>query len=387
MKNILILGADGYLGWPTSMYLSNKNYNVVATDNFYKKKIIKKLKINSLFKTPSLEKKCKIWKLKTKKKIIFENIDLCDFKKFNLFFKKIQKKLGKINTVIHFAEQPSAPYSMISPYTSNDTIYNNLIGTNNLINTIRELNPETHIVKLGTMGEYGTPNIVIEEGWLKIIHKGRSDKFLFPRQASSIYHTSKIMDTDLLWFACRNWKIKVTDLMQGPVYGISTKESQIDKNLTIDFFYDEIFGTVINRFVTQAAIGHPLTIYGKGGQTRGYIHIKDTLKCIEKAIENPPTRGHMNIYNQISETFSINEIAKKIKLAASNLSLNVKVKNIKNPRNEKEKHFYNPVYSKLKKLGFESTKLSPEILTEMIKKVLINKNKIIKKNILRNISW
>jgi len=195
------------------------------------------------------------------------------------------------------------------------------------------------------------------------------------------------MDTDLLWFACRNWKIKVTDLMQGPVYGISTKESQIDKNLTIDFFYDEIFGTVINRFVTQAAIGHPLTIYGKGGQTRGYIHIKDTLKCIEKAIENPPTRGHMNIYNQISETFSINEIAKKIKLAASNLSLNVKVKNIKNPRNEKEKHFYSPVYSKLKKLGFESTKLSPEILTEMIKKVLINKNKIIKKNILRNISW
>jgi len=289
--------------------------------------------------------------------------------------------------VIHFAEQPSAPYSMISPYTSNDTIYNNLIGTNNLINTIRELSPETHIVKLGTMGEYGTPNIVIEEGWLKIKHKGRSDKFLFPRQASSIYHTSKIMDTDLLWFACRNWKIKVTDLMQGPVYGISTKESQIDKNLTIDFFYDEIFGTVINRFVTQAAIGHPLTIYGKGGQTRGYIHIKDTLKCIEKAIENPPTIGHMNIYNQISETFSINEIAKKIKLAASNLSLNVKVKNIKNPRNEKEKHFYNPVYSKLKKLGFVSTKLSSEILTEMIKKVLINKNKIIKKNILRNISW
>jgi UDP-sulfoquinovose synthase len=260
---------------------------------------------------------------------------------------------GIPETVIHYAEQPSAPYSMKDYRLADLTIVNNLRVTNNLIWAVRDYSRDTHIIKLGTMGEYGTPNIDIEEGWLDIEHKGREDRFLFPRQAASIYHTTKIMDTDLLWFAVRAWSLKVTDLMQGPVYGIETDESVIDDRLKTIFNYDEIFGTVVNRFVTQAVIGHPLTVYGLGGQTRGYLNIKDTLQCVHMTEKSPPKVGELRIFNQIMETFSVNELAILTKKVGDDCGFNVEIRSIDNPRKEAENHYYNPTYQGLQDIGVE----------------------------------
>jgi len=251
----------------------------------------------------------------------------------------------------------------------------------------RDYSPETHIIKLGTMGEYGTPKIDIEEGWIDISHKGKTDTFLFPRQASSVYHTSKIMDTDLLWFGTRMWKLRVTDLMQGPVYGIHTEESQLDDNLKTHFNYDEVFGTVINRFLIQSLIGHPLTVYGKGGQTRGYLNIKDTLQCIEIAQKNPPERGKMDIFNQIVETFTVNELAERVKEAADEMGYDVTIKNIENPRIEAEDHYYNPTYQGLIDLGVKPHFLTKEILQEMIQILEKYKDNIDESIITQGITW
>jgi len=276
---------------------------------------------------------------------------------------------------------------MMDYKTSNFTLSNNLLVTNNLMFAVKDLAPETHIIKLGTMGEYGTPNIDIEEGWIDIQHKGREDRFLFPRQAGSIYHTSKIMDTDLMWFGCRTWGLKVTDLMQGPVYGVETQESIIDPRLKTIFNYDEIYGTIVNRFITQAVIGHPLTVYGKGGQTRGYLNIKDTLQCVHKAEQNPSKKGELNIYNQIMETFSVNQLSKLVKSVGDKLGYNVKVKNINNPRVEQENHYYNPKYQGLIELGVKPNYLTDKNLTSIFKVVSGYKDHIDESVIVQGIKW
>jgi UDP-sulfoquinovose synthase len=252
---------------------------------------------------------------------------------------------------------------------------------------VKDLSPDTHIIKLGTMGEYGTPNIDIEEGWLDITHKGRSDKFLFPRQASSIYHTSKIMDTDLMWFGCRMWNLKVTDLMQGPVYGIETEESSIDHRLKTLFNYDEIFGTIINRFITQVVIDYPLTVYGRGEQTRGYLNIKDTLQCVHLAEKNQAKPGSLNIYNQIMETFTVNQLAELTQQAGQELGYDVKINSIQNPRIEMEEHYYNPSYQGLKELGVKPHYLKKSILKEMIKVVRQYEDNIRKEVVFRGVKW
>ncbi len=383
IKKIVILGADGYLGWAASMYFSKKGYNIFSLDNMSKRKFLKKLNLKTLFPNPSLNTRCKIWNKNNISKIKFHNCDLTNYKNF----KKIIRNIGEIEAIIHFAEQPSAPFSMMNSFSSNYTITNNILTTNNLINIIRDLKLDTHVVKLGTMGEYGTPNVQIEEGWINLKHKGRKDKFLFPRQANSIYHTSKIMDTDLLWFACRIWKLRVTDLMQGPVYGIDTRDSEFDERLRPCFHYDEIFGTIINRFVVQACANYPLTVYGEGEQKRGYIDIEDSLRCIEASIKNPPNKGKMNIYNQISETLTVNQIANIVMKGAKELGLKVKIKKIINPRIESEKHFYKPVYSNLKKIGAKRNKISNEYIKSFIYKVMKHKDKIDKSIILKNIKW
>jgi UDP-sulfoquinovose synthase len=252
---------------------------------------------------------------------------------------------------------------------------------------VKDLSPETHIIKLGTMGEYGTPNIDIEEGWIDIKHKGREDKFLFPRQAGSIYHTSKIMDTDLMWFGCRMWGLRVTDLMQGPVYGMETEESKIDDRLKTIFNYDELFGTIVNRFITQAVIGYPLTVYGKGGQTRGYLNIKDTLQCVHMAEKKPAEPGELNIYNQIMETFTVNQLAELTQQAGNELGYNVKIKNIKNPRVEQEEHYYNPSYQGLIELGVKPNYLTKQSMKGMFDVVSRYKNKIRAEVIYKGVKW
>ncbi len=376
MSHVVILGGDGYLGWPTAMYFSAKGYQVTVVDNYFRRHVCDQINVGMLYPIPSLVERAKIWHEKTGYEIKVIIGDLTDpelmrslFTGHNLHYQwSINSDFtGMPDTVVHYAEQPSAPYSLMNYKTANFTLSNNLLVTNNLMFAIKDFAPEVHIIKLGTMGEYGTPNIDIEEGWLEVEHKGRKDKFLFPRQAGSLYHTTKIMDTDLFWFGVRMWGLKVTDLMQGPVYGMETEESIIDDRLKTIFNYDELFGTIINRFVTQAVIGFPLTVYGKGGQTRGYLNIKDTLQCVHISEKNPAESGELRIYNQIMETFTVNELAKLTQEAGQELGYDVQIQNIDNPRIELEEHYYNPSYQGLIDLG-----VKPNYLTIDSMKALFN---------------
>lgn len=392
---ILILGGDGYLGWPTAMHFSARGHDVTVVDNYLRRKASESVGVKFLYDNPDLEERAKIWKRVSGFKINVLIRDLSDPSVIRSLFDgsvsydwpRNDSFSGIPDTVIHYAEQPSAPYSMINYKRANETLQNNIIVTNNLMFAVRDYSPDTHIIKLGTMGEYGTPKIDIEEGWIEISHKGKKDTFLFPRQASSIYHTSKIMDTDLLWFGTRMWKLRVTDLMQGPVYGILTEESKLDENLKTHFNYDEVFGTVINRFLVQSIIGYPLTVYGRGGQTRGYLNIKDTLQCIDIAQKNPPDRGKMDIFNQIVETFSVNDLAQRVKEAADEMGYSVEIKSIDNPRIEAEDHYYNPTYQGLIDLGVKPHFLSKEILQEMIQMLEKHKDNIDESIITQGITW
>jgi len=247
--------------------------------------------------------------------------------------------------------------------------------------------PKCHIIKLGTMGEYGTPDIDIEEGWINIQHKGRADTFLYPRQAGSLYHTTKVMDTDLLWFYVRTYGLQVTDLMQGPVYGLRTKETDMDPLLATIFNYDDIFGTVVNRFVTQAVAGIPLTVYGKGGQTRGYLNIKDTLQCVELALKSPPGEGKLRVLNQFTEQFTVNDLAEKVRVAGDRLGLNVKIQPIDNPRKEAEEHHYNAAHSGLLELGLKPHCLTDEVMADMLETVLRHKDAIDPAKVLPRVRW
>jgi UDP-sulfoquinovose synthase len=395
MKNILILGGDGYLGWPTAIFFSSKGYNVTVVDNYFRRNACENLGLRPLYKSPNLINRCLEWKKKSGKTIKVILGDLTDPELMRSLF---QKKTitswpeescidNKPDTIVHFAEQPSAPYSMASYKNANFTISNNLLVTNNLMYAVKDFSPHSHIIKLGTMGEYGTPNIDIEEGWIDINHNGRKEKFLFPRQASSIYHTSKIMDTDLLWFGVRAWKLKVTDLMQGPVYGFTTKEIKNNEKLYTIFNYDEIFGTIINRFVTQAVVGYPLTVYGKGEQKRGYININDTIQCIDKSFSNPAKNGELRIFNQITQTFSVNQLAEMIYEVGRELNYDVSIKNIPNPRIENEDHYYNPKYQGLKDIGVKATLLNKDILKDFFIYVEKYKNNINRDIIFKGIKW
>ena len=393
--HILILGGDGYLGWPTAMHLSQAGHDITVVDNYFRRNSCLELDVGMLYPLPSLVERATIWHQHSGREIKVVIGDLTDPEFLRSFFTDSiqyaltvsEKNFGVPEAVVHYAEQPSAPYSLLNYKYANITLSNNLLVTNNLMFAVRDLSPATHIVKLGTMGEYGTPDIDIEEGWLEITHKGRKDTFLFPRQAGSLYHTSKIMDTDLLWFGVRMWDLQVTDLMQGPVYGIETEESRVDKRLRTIFNYDEIFGTVINRFIVQAVAGYPLTVYGAGGQTRGYINIKDTLQCVQRAIENPAAAGELKIYNQITETFSVNQLAEMTKRVGEDLGYDVQVQCMENPRKEAEKHYYNPTYQGLLELGVNPQNLTDEVMAEMFRIVASCSDSIRKDVIFRGVKW
>jgi UDP-sulfoquinovose synthase len=277
---------------------------------------------------------------------------------------------------------------MLSRRAATLTLQNNLGVTANVIHAVHEFCPGAQIVKIGTMGEYGTPNIDIEEGWIEIEHKGRRGKFLYPRQAGSLYHTTKIMDTDLLWFYVRMWDLRVTDLMQGPVYGLTTDEAEGDERLFPFFNYDEIFGTVLNRFVVQAMVDYPLTVYGHGGQTRGYLNIKDTLNCVRLSLENPAAPGQLRIFNQFTETFSVNDLAERVKRVGQAMAgKKVAVQTMENPRVEAEDHYYHPKHTGLLELGLEPHFLTDDVLAEMMEIVLRHEKNIDRKAIYRGVKW
>jgi UDP-sulfoquinovose synthase len=400
MAKVLILGGDGYLGWPTAMYFSQRDHEVTVVDNYFRRNACTELNVGMLYPVPTLIERAKIWNEKTGREIKVVIGNLTDPEIMRSFFDGRAKYqwaidpnfMGIPDTVIHYAEQPSAPYSLIDYKYANITISNNLLVTNNLMFAVRDFARDIHIVKLGTMGEYGTPNIDIEEGWIDIEHKGRRGRFLFPRQASSMYHTTKIMDTDLLWFGVRMWNLRVTDLMQGPVYGIETEEiassllSSHSSLLTI-FNYDEIFGTIVNRFITQAIVGYPLTVYGKGGQTRGYLNIKDTLQCVYQSFQVPAKSGELRIFNQIMETFSVNDLAEMTRRVGESLGYKVEIQNLENPRKEAEEHYYNPTYQGLIDIGVKPHYLTDDVMAGMFEIVGRFKDAIRRDVIFRGIKW
>ena len=379
---IVILGGDGYLGWPMAMHLSSKGHDVAVVDNYLRRNLCREENVEPLFVVPNLYERAALWKAYSGHDISVFIGDLADWDFMAEVFGRFTPQ-----AVLHFAEQPAAPYSMLNRRAATLTLRNNLLVTANVIFAVREFCPEAHIVKIGTMGEYGTPNIDIEEGWLEIEHKGRNDRFLFPRQAGSLYHTTKIMDTDLLWFYVRMWGLRVTDLMQGPVYGLLTEENKEEEKLFPFFNYDEIFGTVLNRFIVQAVAGYPLTVYGKGGQKRGYLNIKDALNCVRLAVENPPEAGKLQIFNQLTEIFSVNKLADHVQRVGKQLGLQVTIKSIENPRKEAEEHYYNPVHTGLLELGLKPNFLTDEVLGQMLEIVMKYKANIHEHKIFRNVKW
>ena len=379
---ILVLGGDGYLGWPTAMYLSARGHDVGVVDNFAKRRWEMELNVEPLMPIRTLHDRVKAWHEVTGKNIELFVGDLRSYELVRRAFEAFGPE-----AIVHYGEQPSAPYSMIDHSRAVFTQMNNLAGTLNVLWAMRELFPASHLVKLGTMGEYGTPNIDIEEGFIEIEYKGRKDVLPYPKQAGSFYHLTKVHDSHNILFVCRAWKLRSTDLNQGVVYGMETDETGLDERLATSFHYDEVFGTALNRFCVQAVAGIPLTVYGRGGQTRGFLNIRDTLRCVELSILNPPPAGEYLVFNQFTETFNVLELAQMVKAQSEKLGLKVQINHLKNPRVEAEQHYYNPKHTKLIELGLQPRLLSDELLQSMVKRVQEHAHRIKKDIILPQVTW
>jgi len=358
---ICVLGGDGYCGWATALYLSGRGHQGAVVDNFVRRQWDFELGAQSLTPIQPLTDRLRVWQELTGKSIELLVGDVNDYDFLSGVIENFQP-----DAVVHFAEQRSAPYSMMDRKHAVFTQVNNVVGTLNLLFAIQELRPDCHIVKLGTMGEYGTPNIDIEEGYIRIEHNGRSDVLPYPKQPGSFYHLSKVHDSHNMMFACKIWGLRVTDLNQGVVYGTVTDEVVLDEALINRFDYDDVFGTVLNRFCIQAAAGHPLTVYGKGGQTRGFLDIRDTVRCIEIACLNPANAGECRVFNQFTEQFSVLELAEMVQAAAWKLGMRVSIEHLTGPRVESEDHYYNAKHSKLIDLGLQPHYLSDSLLDSLM---------------------
>jgi UDP-sulfoquinovose synthase len=379
---VLILGGDGYLGWPTGMYLSRRGHEVALVDNYFRRRACLELDREPLFPVPDLHQRAAVWEAVSGCRLQVNIGDVCDYPFLLEVFRGFQPE-----AVVHYAEQPSAPYSMMGQRQAVFTITNNLVSTANVVHAVQETGGACHIVKLGTMGVYGTPNIDIEEGYLEVEHKGRRHQFLYPKTPGSLYHLTKAQDGDLLYFYSRMWGIRVTDLHQGPVYGLATEESGRDERLAPFFNYDDIFGTVLNRFLAQAVAGVPLTVYGRGGQTRGYLNIKDTLACVGLALLNPAQPREYRVFNQFVETFAVNELAQRVKDAGAGLGLKVEVQHLDNPRLEAEDHYYNPAHTGLLSLGLQPHYLDIPTLQEMLRVVQKHRTRLNPRLIYPQVPW
>src|SRR5256714_1702579 len=336
VMRVLILGGDGYLGWPTALRFSDRGHEVAVVDNFSRRRWHDQQSTESLTPIRTLQERIDAWREVSGREIASHIGAIEDAE----FLDRVVAEFGP-EAVIHYGEQASAPYSMQSRQAAVETQYTNVIGTLNLLFSIRDRVPDCHLIKLGTMGEYGTPNIDIEEGFIEIEHKGRKDLLPFPKMPGSLYHLSKVHDSHNIHFACRIWGLRATDLNQAVVYGIDTEETALDDRLLPRFDYDEVFGTALNRFCVQAVIGHPLTVYGRGGQTRGFLNIRDTLQCVELALQTPATLGQFRVFNQFTEQFSIGELAELVATSARGLGYDPEIRHFPNPRVEAEEHYYN----------------------------------------------
>jgi len=379
---ILVLGGDGYCGWPTALYLSRRGHDIGIADNFHRRSWDHELGAQTLTPIRPLTERLRTWQRHTGKEIESFVGDILDYD----FLAGVMREFAP-DAVVHFAEQRSAPYSMIDRQHAVFSQVNNVVGTLNVLFAIKEFQPDCHLVKLGTMGEYGTPNIDIEEGFIRIQHNGREDLLPFPKQPGSFYHLSKVHDSHNIHFCCKIWGIRATDLNQGVVYGTVTDETALDEALVNRFDYDDVFGTALNRFCVQAAIQHPITVYGKGGQTRGFLDIRDTVRCIELACLNPATRGEFRVFNQFTEQFSVLELAQMVQIAGGRLGLDVTIDHLPDPRVEAEEHYYNAKHTKLTELGLKPHLLSESLLDSLVNIAMQHRDRVDPSLLLPRVNW
>jgi UDP-sulfoquinovose synthase len=376
---VLVLGGDGYLGWPTALHLSDRGHDTAVLDNFARRGYDRELGVQSLVPIQDLDTRVAAWEEVSGKRMPSYTGDLLDAD----FLYQVLREFAP-DAIVHFAEQRAAPYSMIDREHAVYTQHNNVVGTLNLMYAIAETNPDIHLVKLGTMGEYGTPNIDIEEGWLEVEHNGRKDRMLYPKKPGSFYHLSKVHDSHNLEFGCRIWGMRVTDLNQGVVYGQETDQTVRDARLATRMDYDAVFGTVLNRFVIQAVLGEPLTVYGTGGQTRGFLDIRDTVECIRLAVENPADAGEFRVFNQMTESYSVAQLADKV---AECFPGPVQLEHLENPRVEQTEHYYNVKHTGLVGLGLQPHLLSDTLIDSMFDIVAANKDRVDHSALLPTVRW
>jgi UDP-sulfoquinovose synthase len=379
---ILVLGGDGYLGWPTAMHLSAAGHDVAVVDNFSRRAMSIELGAGSLTPIRSLQERVRAWRDLSGVEITTFIGDLTDAYFVDRVFNDVRP-----DAIVHYGEQPSAPYSMIDRAHAVGTHRNNVEGTLNVLFAMRDLAPDAHLVKLGTMGEYGTPDIDIEEGFIEVHHKGRSDVLPYPKLPGSMYHLSKVHDSHDIHFACRVWNLRATDLNQGVVYGIRTDETDLDERLCTRFDYDEVLGTALNRFCVQAVVGYPLTVYGRGGQTRGFLNIIDTIQCVRLALEHPAGAGEFRVFNQFTEQFSVRDLAERVHRVGTDMGIAVRIERVIDPRIEAEEHYYNAAHTRLLELGLKPHLLTDEVVAHLIETIQRYKDRILLEPIAPKTKW
>ncbi len=379
---IIVLGADGYLGWPTALHLSARGHDVGAVDNLVRRRWDRRCGTHSLVPIASMERRVERWKELSGHEVTWRKLDLCDAQAVTNLVRTTSP-----DAVVHFAEQRSAPYSMLSRGHAVETQVNNVVGTLNLLFALRDHAPDCHLVKLGTMGEYGTPNIDIEEGFIDITHNGRTDRLPFPKQPGSMYHLSKVHDSHNIAFTCRIWGLRATDLNHGVVYGANTIETALHRDLATRFDYDGIWGTVLNRFCAQAAIGQPLSVHGSGRQTRGFLDIRDTVACVELAATNPPAAGEYRVFNQFTEQFSILDLAHRVHDARAAHGLPTEIVHQQNPRVEADSHYYNAKHQHLLDLGLHPHALADTLIEDVITVVQRHASRVRPHTLVTAVDW
>jgi UDP-sulfoquinovose synthase len=346
----MITGVDGYLGWALALHLASKGHTIAGIDDYSRRRWVGEMGSHSAIPIARMDERLAAFRRTFGKSLQFFKGDLTDYN-----FVLNAYRSFKPDAIVYLGQMPSAPYSMMDVHHAVYTQTNNVAGALVTLFAMREVCPRAHLVKLGTMGEYGTPNVDIPEGMFELEFRGRKDTLMFPRKAGSWYHQSKVHDSYNVEMACRHWGLSSTDIMQGVVYGTQIDVMRDDDALRTRFDFDESFGTAINRFCSQAVIGMPLTPYGKGHQKRGFLPLRDSMQCLELAVTNPPEEGEYRVFNQFEEVYNVYELAEKVKSVGDRHGLNVQINPLENPRIEEEEHYYNPDHQHLLDLGYQPT--------------------------------
>jgi UDP-sulfoquinovose synthase len=380
-KRVMVVGGDGYCGWATALHLSRLGYEITIVDNLIRRHWDATHLLDSLIPIAPIDRRIAAWERVSGKSIGLHVIDVREYAPLAAAIESFRP-----DTIVHFGQQRSAPFSMIDREHAVLTQVGNVTGTLNILFAMRDIVPNAHLVKLGTMGEYGTPNIDIEEGYIEIEHNGRKDVLPFPKQPGSFYHLSKVHDSDNIAFASRVWNLRATDLNQGVVYGLSD-ETAAHPDLANRFDYDALFGTVLNRFCVEAVAGHPLTVYGAGGQTRSFIDLRDTVACLELSIANPPAPGRLQVFNQFTEIFSVFDLAERVQRVARARGIACAIEHRENPRIEREAHYYQAKNTSLLGLGLQPHLLDDRTIETMLDIAAAHRGRISPALIPPHVGW